>query len=127
MTSLYDATTGTVLASQLRRAPGFWGRFRGLMLHRSLPPGEGLAIEPCSSIHMLFMRFPIDAVFYNREHEVTRVARNVRPWRGLAFGGRRTRGVVKLPAGATDDVEPGHQLKFRDEERADAPGSDARP
>lgn len=82
------------------------------MLRRRLEPGQGLVIEPCSSIHMMFMRFPIDAIFFDRDHTVTRVARSVRPWRGFAFGGRGARGVVELPPGAAAGTEPGHVLRF---------------
>lgn len=91
-----------------------WTRFRGLMLRKSLAEGEGLVIEPCSSIHMMFMRFPIDAVFFDRDRKVTKVARNVRPWIGLAGARRGTKGVIELPAGAAKDVQPGQQLEFID-------------
>jgi uncharacterized membrane protein (UPF0127 family) len=82
------------------------------MLRRALPAGSALDIRPCSSIHMMFMRFPIDAVFYDREGKVTRVARNLRPWFGIAFGGRGARGVVELPAGGAETVTPGDSLEF---------------
>ena len=75
------------------------------MLTRTLPEGTGLNIMPCNSIHMMFMRFPIDAVFYNQERTVTRVARNLRPWVGLAFGGRGAKGVIELPAGSAAAVQ----------------------
>lgn len=87
------------------------------MLRKSLDAGEALVIEPCGSIHMMFMRFPIDAVFYDREGTVTRVAHRVRPWIGIALGGRGARGVIELPAGSAGGVERGHQVAFlRDEE-----------
>lgn len=114
MTRIEDATTGRVLARQATVARSLWARFRGLMLRRELPDGEGLIIEPCSSIHMMFMRFAIDAVFYDREHRVTRVARRVRAWWGFALGGRGARGVIELPVGAADGVSPGDQLVISD-------------
>lgn len=98
------------LALEAARSP--WARFRGLMLRKELAAGEGLVIEPCGSIHMMFMRFPIDAVFFDREGTVTKVARNVRPWIGLAFGGRGARGVVEVAAGAAQDVTPGDRLSL---------------
>jgi uncharacterized protein len=105
-----DETTGSIVASRARIARSMWARFRGLMLSAPLEAGEGLVIEPCNSIHMMFMRFPIDAVFYDREGKVTRVAHGVPRWVGLALGGRGARGVVELPVGAADSVEPGHVL-----------------
>ena len=67
-------------------------------------------LRPCGSIHMMFMLLPIDAVFFDRDPRVTRVSRHVRPWVGLAFGGRGAKGVVELPVGAANGVKPGHQL-----------------
>ena len=43
-------------------ARSFWGRFRGLMGRASLADDEGVYLAS-NSIHMLFMRFPIDALF----------------------------------------------------------------
>lgn len=114
MASILHSPTGRTLAKNATVARSLWARFRGLMLRRELPQGEGLIIEPCSSIHMMFMRLAIDAVFYDREHRVTRVAQNVRPWWGFALGGRGARGVIELPVGAADGVSPGDQLVFSD-------------
>lgn len=112
MASLRVRGTGTVLAADVRLARSVLARTRGLMFAPGLPGGTALDIRPCNSIHMMFVRFPIDAVFYDRDGTVTKVARRLRPWVGLAFGGRRARGVVELPAGAADVVRPGDRLEF---------------
>jgi uncharacterized membrane protein (UPF0127 family) len=112
MVSIRDATLGLPVAEHGIWARSLWARMRGLMFRRSIGRGEALVIRPCSSIHMMFMRFPIDAVFFDGEGRVTRVARGVRPWVGLAFGGRGAKGVIELPAGSAENVEPGHQLEF---------------
>ena len=104
--------SGAVLASQANEARNLWTRFRGLMMRRHISAGEALVIEPCSSIHMMFMRFPIDAVFYDRAGRVTKVARGVRPWIGMAMGGRGARGVIELPVGGAGATQPGDQLEF---------------
>ncbi len=112
MAVLRDLTTGETIADELDYARGVVSRTRGLMMRGKLKAGAGLAIHPCSSIHMMFMRFPIDAVFYDKEFRVTKVARGVREWTGLAFGGKSAKGVVELPVGAAASVEAGHQLLF---------------
>jgi uncharacterized membrane protein (UPF0127 family) len=109
---IVDETAGVTIASCAATAATHWSRFRGLMLAPALAEGEGLVIHPCGSIHMMFMRFAIDAVFYDRDGRVTRVARGVRPWLGLAFGGRGAKGVVELPVGAAAGVQRGDQLRF---------------
>jgi uncharacterized membrane protein (UPF0127 family) len=111
MTQVTVQRTGDVLVRDLEVANSYWARFRGLMLRGPLPQGGGLDISPCGSIHMMFMRFPIDAVFYDGDGKVTKVGRRVRPWIGMAFGGKGAKGVLELPAGAAANVEPGDILE----------------
>lgn len=103
-----------VVAEDVRPAHNVVARTRGLMLRAGLSEGEALDIRPCGSIHMMFMRFPIDAVFYNKEHRVTKVAQNVRPWTGLAMGGKGAHGVIEMRAGTAANVQPGDLLEFAD-------------
>ena len=58
------------------------------------------------------MRFPIDAVFLDRDLVVVKVAENVAPWRAAAQRGAKA--VLELPAGAARDAElrPGDRLVF---------------
>lgn len=93
--------TGETLGDSIRSARSLWDRTRGLLGRRGLEPGEGLWIEPCSSIHMFFMRFAIDAVFTDRDGRVVRVVPRLEPWR-LAIGGRDARAVVELPVGTIE-------------------------
>jgi len=89
-------------------------RLRGLLGRRGLPRDEGLLIRPTSSIHMFFMRFPIDAVFLDKELVVRRVAGNLKPWR-IAYA-RRTRSVLELAAGEAERraLLAGQQLILKD-------------
>lgn len=79
-------------------ADSFWTRFLGLMGRRRLPEGQGLLIVPCSSIHMCFMRFAIDAVYLDREYRVIRVAAGLRPWTGFSWCSSAW-AVLELPSG----------------------------
>ena len=72
-------------------------RMRGLLGRRELPTGEGILLRPASSVHMAFMRFPIDAVFLDRDLRVVKVAAELRPWR--AAGSRGAKAVLEIPAG----------------------------
>jgi len=88
-------------------------RMVGLLGRDGLPPGHGLILEPCRLIHTFMMRFAIDVVFFDREHRVTRVAREVRPSR-FAWGGLRARATLELPAGTVGPttLPPGTQLRL---------------
>ena len=83
-------------------------RMRGLLGRSSLPADEGLFLPSSGSIHMLFMRFPIDAVFCDAELRVIDVARGLRPWRVAVR--RRAKAVIELAEGAARDVSPGDKL-----------------
>jgi uncharacterized membrane protein (UPF0127 family) len=77
-----------------------WLRMKGLLGRRELPNGEGILLRPASSIHMAFMRFPIDAVFLARDLTVLRVVRDLAPWRMASK--RRAHAVLELPAGTCE-------------------------
>jgi uncharacterized membrane protein (UPF0127 family) len=73
-------------------------RMRGLMGRESLEPGHGMLINGTASIQMLFMRFPIDVVFLDRNKAIVGISHDVRPWRGVA-GARGAGAALELPAG----------------------------
>lgn len=72
-------------------------RLKGLLGRARLEPTEGLLIKPTSAIHTCFMRFPIDALFLDRDLNVVGIESDLRPWR---FAGRRgAKVVIELAAG----------------------------
>ena len=79
----------------------FWQRLKGLMGRERLPPGEGMLILKCNAIHTCFMRFAIDATFLDKNDQVVKVVRNIRPWRLCVWGGLR---AVKVLETATEPV-----------------------
>lgn len=93
-----NQTRGTILADRAWEAVGFFQRFRGLMGRPDLEVGEGLWIEPCNSIHMFFMRFPIDVLFLDAHGQVVRFLPQLAPWRVSGLY-PKARGVLELPAG----------------------------
>lgn len=96
---IVNERSGTVVCGRAMLATGARSRLRGLLGRAGLAAGEGLWLEPCSSIHMFFMRFAIDVAFVDRADVVRRVCPDVRPWR-VAFGGRGARAALELPVGA---------------------------
>lgn len=102
--SVENVTRGVVVAEDAEIADSLWSRFRGLMMRSpaSFGPGTGLLIDPCSSIHMFFMRFPIDVLYVDRNDRVVRVQRGIKPWRVGPLHTKGARYVVELPAGTID-------------------------
>lgn len=72
-------------------------RMRGLLGRRELPSEEGILLKPASSVHMAFMRFPIDAVFLDADVRVVKIAAELQPWR--AAGARGAKSVLEIAAG----------------------------
>jgi uncharacterized membrane protein (UPF0127 family) len=102
-----NATRGTVLADRLEVAGGLWGKFLGLMGRATLEPGGGLWLPDSNGIHMMFMRFPIDAVFLGRPdadgtRPVVSVHRALPAWWGIVPLVRGGYGVLELPVGVID-------------------------
>lgn len=58
------------------------------------------------------MKFPIDAVFLDRDLVVLSVSHDLKPWRTAAQRGAKA--VLELPAGEAKraGIEPGEQLVF---------------
>jgi uncharacterized protein len=94
-----------VADTSLNRLVGLLGRSR-------LGSGEGLLIRPTSAIHTCFMRFPIDAVFLDRDLVVLRAVSDVRAWRVRACRGSRA--VLELAAGEIwrRGIRPGDRLRL---------------
>jgi uncharacterized protein len=87
-------------------------RLAGLLGRSGLEAGEGLLIRPTSAIHTYFMRFPIDAVFLNRDLVVVRVVSEMPPWRVAARRGAKA--VLELAAGESRrrGIQPGERFQL---------------
>ena len=105
---------GAVVCDVCLIAESPWLRMKGLLGRSDLPVGEGILLRPASSIHMAFMRFPIDAVFLARDLTVLKVVRDLAPWRMASK--RRAHAVLELPAGACalSGVREGDRLSLGD-------------
>lgn len=108
--------TGAVIAEHVDAPRTFVGRGIGLMFRRHLDAGSGMWINPCEggSIHMLFMNFPIDAVFLDREERIKKVYHRLPAWWGVVWFVWGAQSVLELPAGtaATLGLAAGDKLQL---------------
>ncbi len=106
--------TGKALAEQLEVPRTFIGRGVGLMFRHPLEPGRGMWISPCNGIHMMFMKFAIDAVFLDREERVKKVYPKLPAWWGVVWVEWGAHSVLELPPGSTANIglEPGDQISI---------------
>ena len=104
-----NLSRATELGDRLDVADSLWAKFMGLMGRPALDPGSGLWLTDSNGIHMMFMRFPIDAVFLGRPdpaRDDARVVVSVHPglrtWIGLVPLVRGANGVLELPVGTIE-------------------------
>jgi len=109
---LGDVQGGPVLAP-VWRAASPWQRMRGLLGRPPLQAGQALLITPCSSVHTVGMRYPLDVVFLDADDRVVKLCRAVAPLRAAAAWGARH--AVELAAGEIDRLGllPGQRLTWR--------------
>jgi uncharacterized protein len=91
-------TDGAVVCQRCEIPESSFGRARGLLGRSSLDPDGGMLIDRAGSVHMFFMRFPIDVVFLDRDRTVVGVRHRLAPWR--VAGARHAVAALELPAGA---------------------------
>ena len=110
---ILNTTRSTLLAGEANMAATFWRRLVGLLGKAALAPGQGLVIEPCRSIHTMFMRFSIDAVFVDQKLIVIQIVSHLKPFRA-SVAGSHSRAVVELPAGTVErtNTRVGDTLSF---------------
>jgi uncharacterized protein len=114
-----NLTTDHLLAARVEIAAGLWAKFMGLMGRSSLAAGDALWLPDSNGIHMMFMRFPIDAVFLGAagadgNRTVLAVHPHLPAWRGVVPLVRGAKGVIELPAGtiATTRTTVGDRVAF---------------
>ncbi len=82
-----------------------WQKFKGLMLRRDVKRPLVLVLDRESrlgaSIHMMFMRFPIDAVFLDNDMRVVDKV-TLEPWAFNYTPKRPAKYVVEMKAGSAE-------------------------
>lgn len=106
-------TRQCTLAHEVRLADGFFSRLCGLLATpaRQFGSGSGLWIRPSRGIHMWGMRYPIDALYLDRQNRVVHVERELQPWR-LGAIRREAASVLELPAGMAAQTQVGDAIRL---------------
>ncbi|TYQ17662.1 UNVERIFIED_CONTAM: hypothetical protein Cloal_0020 [Acetivibrio alkalicellulosi] len=111
-----NISKNTILASNCKVANTFFKRFLGLMFKKYLPLGQGLLITPCNSIHMFFMKFPLDIVFIDKGQTVVYTIENITPWKCSKII-KTSYSVLELPVGTIKNTQTtvGDKIGFSSE------------
>lgn len=102
---------GRVVCAHCAVATRPWTRLRGLLGRSGLGTGEGMLFPRTTSVHTMFMRFPIDVVFLDAELRVLAVREAVPAWRAVKERGAKA--TLELGAGeaARAGISPGEVLE----------------
>lgn len=95
---IINKTQNTEIAAKATLADSFGSRMVGLLRHTTLPTGEGLIITKCNSIHMFFMKFPIDVIFLDKSNIVVGLVENILPNRLSRIYWKATT-AIEVPVG----------------------------
>ena len=104
-----------ILLDKVEIADTFLARLKGLLGRKKIQGGYGLLLKPCGSIHMFFMKFPIDAFFLAGDEKgfrVLEIKRNLKPWR-LALAPAGTKAVLETKPGTVPVFNPGEILTLQ--------------
>ena len=104
-----------LLLKRVKTADSFGTRFLGLMGRRRLEPEEGLLLKRVSCIHTCFMRFPICAVYLDKEFCVID-KETVNPWRCGKFCHGAVH-VLETQESRFDQIPVGVKLVLEQDER----------
>lgn len=105
---LINAQTQEVLIPNVEVASTIWQRFRGLMFRRNVGHGFGLWLEPCRSIHTMWMPIPIDVYFIDQDGLIVEHRARVAPW-SIVIPNHECRTVLEVPY-STNDMTVGTKV-----------------
>ncbi len=110
---IVDITSGKIIGDKVQLANRFLSRLKGLMFREHLDPGEGILLYPCNSIHMFFMKTPLDILFLDENMVVMKQINGIKPGQ-VSPVVKNAKYVLELGYGsfqANDELE-GHQLSL---------------
>lgn len=95
---IINKTNNNILADNVKVAANPFARMKGLLGRKEFSKGEALILDPCNSIHMLFMRFPIDVLFVGKDNRVVKAISSIKPFSmtSIFF---KSRLAIELPTG----------------------------
>ena len=93
-----NITRNREVSGDVTVAESLYRRMKGLLGRERLCDGESLLIRPCSSIHTIGMKFPIDVLFLDKRNVVIALKKDLPPCR-LTRIYFRSASVLELQAG----------------------------
>lgn len=111
---IFNVTKEVVIAQKAQLATSIGQRMKGLLGRSSLSADQALVLEPCTSIHTFFMRFPIDVLFLDKNMCIIKAIQNMPPSR-LSPIIWASQMAIELPAGkiSQTNTRPGDTIEIK--------------
>lgn len=92
------------------------GTIKGLMFSKKLKSSHSVLLkfpkEKIYPIHMLFVFFPIDAVWINSKHQIVHIKRNIKPFTPHINPKTKANYILETNKNATKNLKLKHKLTF---------------
>jgi len=90
-------------------AESFIERFCGLMFKKDAD--YAVLFRRCSSVHTFFMRFNLDIVYLDKDDNVVKIVKNLKPWR-VALPVKNAVSILEIPSGILkEDIGVGDKIE----------------
>lgn len=115
---IYNITQKHRYPFSIIEADSLISRVIGLLITTEPYINKVLLINPCSGIHTLGMRYPIDVVFIDNHNRVSRIFKSLKPFR-ITKTKKSDKAVLEFPPGTLSQIslEIGDLLKIDIDER----------
>ena len=115
MAQLINQSKNKTIFKTVESATSFKSRLLGLIGTKSLPKDKAICFPKCNWIHTFFMSMPIDVIYLDKAMRVTKIEKQLPPWR-LPAPVLSARTVVESAAGVLNPniIEVGDLLYVGD-------------
>ncbi len=113
---LKNITKNKILINKIKLCKNFLNKSIGLILHKKLND-KGLVFickkEKKKSLHMIFVFFPIDVLYLNKNKRVIEMKKNFKPF-SFYIPEKKAKYILELPEGTIGKTktEIGDKIKF---------------
>lgn len=115
---LLNRTKKIVIENKVKVASDFFSQLKGLMFEAKKNFDYAL-VFPLSvegrfsaSIHCLFVFFPIDVVYLDKDKKVIDIIKNVKPFTFFKMPKKKAKYFIELRAGKSSGIETGHEIEW---------------
>lgn len=95
-----DGTVVNIPDAQV--ANTFFSRFLGLMGRKTMGCGA-MVFYNCNAVHTFFMRFPMDVLYLDKDMNVIKHVKNIKPWK-ISVASRSAITTVELPSAVVNKI-----------------------